>query len=156
MVRHGSGWTGAAMLRRFFSPFFWGTGRDNRVYASDSSGHATLWGGGTRNSQPRGGGWEFGHQYMGTANGITGSDQHPGYFDFAMSSSGAAIAFYWVNPLMEREHHLARCGSSRGGMPWHAPATAGTTFDAGGLRKALPSTARAKRPLFFTDTALTF
>src|ERR1035441_9024590 len=62
-----------------------------------------------------------------------GSDQFPGYFDFAMSSSGAAIAFY---PLLNFDgagntewRAATRAGA---GKSWNAPATTGKSFEGSG------------------------
>ena len=61
---------------------------------------------------------------------ISGGDQFPGYFDFAMSSSGAAIVFYPLpNSSTTPWRAITRPGA---GKAWNAPATAGSTFDAGG------------------------
>jgi hypothetical protein len=134
VVRHGSTWSSNVAVVASTSTFqyYTGTGRDNRIYASDSAGHATLVGWGdihlltlaaidgnlTTNT------W-------GTAATISGADQSPGYFDFAMSSSGAAIAFY---PLLLPSgtttwRAITRPGA---GKPWNAPATAGSSLEGGG------------------------
>jgi hypothetical protein len=64
---------------------------------------------------------------------ISGKDQYPGYFDFTMSSSGTAIVFWWINPKNGGGNTIWRAATRPGaGMPWNAPATVGTTFDAGG------------------------
>ena len=136
LVRHSSGWTGAAVVAPVSSlGSFGGTGRDNRVYASDSSGHATIVGFGNpqlTNLVAVDG--SLATNTWGSPTVITGSDQYPGYFDFAMSSSGAAIAFYWVNPFDGSGNTIWRAAIRPGtGMPWSAPSTAGTTFDAGGI-----------------------
>jgi hypothetical protein len=95
-VRHGTTWAGTVVV--ITNPgmgFNTGTGHDNRIFGSDSTGHATLVG------------WTDDHLIaLGAIDGnlttntwgamttISGADQSPGYFDFAMSSSGAAIVFY--------------------------------------------------------------
>ena len=136
LVRHSSGWSGVVVVAPVSSlGSFNGTGRDNRVYASDSSGHATIVGFGNlqvTNLVAVDG--NLATNTWGTPTVITGSDQYPGYFDFAMSSSGAAIVFYWVNPFDGTGNTIWRAAVRPGtGKPWGAPATAGVTFDAGGV-----------------------
>jgi hypothetical protein len=135
LVHHSSGWTGAVVVAPTSSlGSFVSTGRDNRVYASDSSGHATIVGWGnvqlTNLVEVDG---NLTTNTWGAVSVISGSDQYPGYFDFQMSSSGAAIAFYWVNPNDGSGNTIWRAATRPGtGKPWNAPATAGVTFDAGG------------------------
>jgi len=110
------------------------TGRDNRVYASDSSGHATIVGWGnvqlTNLVEVDG---NLTTNTWGKVSVISGSDQYPGYFDFQMSSSGAAIAFYWVDPYDGSGNTIWRAATRPGtGKAWNAPATAGVSYDAGG------------------------
>jgi len=135
VVRHGSAWTGAAVVAPLSSlQFYTGTGRDNRIFASDSSGHATIvsWGNPQLTNLVAVDGSLVTNTW-GSATTISGSDQFPGYFDFAMSSSGAAIAFYWVNPNDGSGNTIWRAATRPGaGKPWNAPSTAGVTFDAGG------------------------
>ena len=135
VVRHGSTWTGAAVVAPLSSlEFYTGTGRDNRIYASDSSGHATIvsWGNPQLTNLVAVDGSLVTNTW-GSVTTISGSDQFPGYFDFAMSSSGAAIAFYWVNPNDGSGNTIWRAATRPGaGKPWNAPSTAGVTFDAGG------------------------
>ena len=135
VVRHGSTWTSAAVVAPVSSlQFYTGTGRDNRIYASDSSGHATIvgWGNPQLSNLVAVDG-NLASNTWGPVTKISGSDQQPGYFDFAMSSSGAAIAFYWVNPNDGTGNTIWRAAVRPGaGMPWNAPTTAGTSFDAGG------------------------
>ena len=134
-VRHGSAWTSAAVVAPLSSlQFYTGTGRDNRIYASDSSGHATIvgWGNAQLTNLVAVDG-NLATNTWGPVTTISGSDQFPGYFDFAMSSSGAAIAFYWVNPNDGTGNTIWRAATRPGGgKPWNAPATAGVSFDAGG------------------------
>jgi hypothetical protein len=135
VVRHGSTWTSPAVVAPISSlQFYTGTGRDNRIYASDSSGHATIvgWGNAQLSNLVAVDG-NLATNTWGPVTKISGSDQQPGYFDFAMSSSGAAITFYWVNPNDGTGNTIWRAATRTGaGMPWNAPATAGTSFDAGG------------------------
>ena len=140
LVRHSSGWTGAAVIAPLSSlQFYTGTGRDNRVYASDSSGHATVvsWGNPQLTNLVAVDG-NLATNTWGPVTTISGSDQYPGYFDFAMSSSGAAIAFYWVNPNDGSGNTIWRAATRPGaGKPWNAPSTAGTSFDAGGTPESV-------------------
>jgi len=134
-VRHGSTWSGTAVVAATSSfQFYTGTGRDNRIFASDSAGHATAvaWGNAQLTNLVAVDG-NLTTNTWGAVTTISGADQYPGYFDFAMSSSGAAIAFYWVNPNDGSGNTIWRAATRPGaGKPWNAPATAGTTFDAGG------------------------
>src|SRR5205807_3719740 len=96
IVRHGSAWSSVATVASTTTfQFYTGTGRDNRIFASDSAGHATLvgWGDIHLNTLAAIDG-NLTTNTWGPATTISGADQSPGYFDFAMSSSGAAIAFY--------------------------------------------------------------
>jgi hypothetical protein len=132
-VRHGTTWAGTVVV--ITNPgmgFNTGTGHDNRIFGSDSAGHATLVG------------WTDDHLLsLGAIDGnlatntwgamttISGADQSPGYFDFAMSSSGTAIVFY---PLLLQSgttewRAITRPGT---GKAWNAPATAGTSYEGSG------------------------
>jgi hypothetical protein len=134
-VRHGSTWSSTVVVAPSSSlEFYTGTGRDNRIYASDSAGHATLvgWGNPQLSNLVAVDG-NLTTNTWGAVTTISGSDLYPGYFDFAMSSSGAAITFYWVNPYDGTGNTIWRAATRPGsGKPWNAPSTAGTTFDAGG------------------------
>jgi hypothetical protein len=132
-VRHGSSWSTIVIVTSTTNfQFYTGTGRDNRIFASDSSGHATLVGWGDIHLQTLAAiDGNLATNSWGSPTTISGGDQFPGYFDFAMSSSGAAIVFY---PLPQQTsptpwRAITRPGA---GKPWNAPATAGTSFDAGG------------------------
>ena len=135
LVHHSSGWTGAVVVASTSAlGSFNTTGRDNRAYASDSSGHATIvgWGNVQLTNLVAVDG-NLATNTWGSVSVISGSDQYPGYFDFQMSSSGAAIAFYWVNPNDGSGNTIWRAATRPGtGKPWNAPATAGVTYDAGG------------------------
>jgi hypothetical protein len=112
--------------------FYAGTGRDNRTFASDSAGHATLVGWGDIHLSTLAAiDGNLATNTWGAPKVISGSDQYPGYFDFAMNASGAALVFYpltlQTSPTPWRA--ISRAGA---GQAWSAPATAGTSFDAGG------------------------
>ncbi len=133
VVRHGTAWSSAVVVASTSTfQYYTGTGRDNRTYASDSAGHATLVGwGNIQLSTLTAIDGNLTTNTWGTATTISGPDQDPGYFDFAMSSSGAAIAFY---PLLLQSgtttwRAITRPGA---GKPWNAPATAGSSFEGGG------------------------
>ena len=134
LVHHSSGWTGAVVVASTsVLGSFNTTGRDNRAYASDSSGHATIvgWGNVQLTNLVAVDG-NLATNTWGSVSVISGSDQYPGYFDFQMSSSGAAIAFYWVNPYDGTGNTIWRAATRPGtGKPWNAPATAGVSYDAG-------------------------
>jgi hypothetical protein len=132
-VRHGSTWNSTVVVVSDSTfQYYTGTGRDNRIYASDSAGHATIVGwGNIQLSTLAAIDGNLTTNTWGSPATISGSDQDPGYFDFAMSSSGAAIAFY---PLLLQSgtttwRAITRPGA---GKPWNAPATAGSSFEGGG------------------------
>jgi hypothetical protein len=132
-VRHGSTWSSTVVVVSDSTfQYYTGTGRDNRIFASDSAGHATIVGwGNIQLSTLAAIDGNLTNNTWGSPTTISGSDQDPGYFDFAMSSSGSAIAFY---PLLLQSgtttwRAITRPGA---GKPWNAPATAGTSFEAGG------------------------
>jgi len=134
-VRHGSAWSSTAIVVSASGfQFYTGTGRDNRIYFSDSAGHATLVGWGDIHLLTLAAiDGNLTNNTWGAPATISGADQSPGYFDFAMSSSGAAIAFY---PLLNADgsgntywRAVTRAGA---GKPWNAPAMAGKSFEGGG------------------------
>ena len=132
VVRHTNAWTGPAVVAPLTSiGFYTGTGRDNRVYGSDSNGHATVvsWNPGLTSLVSIDG--SLVTNTWGKVTTISSSDQDPNYFDFAISSSGAAIAFYSVfgNNGNSIWRAITRTAA---GMPWNAPVTIGTTFEGGG------------------------
>jgi hypothetical protein len=132
-VRHGSVWSGTAVIASQSAVgFYTGTGRDNRVFASDANGHATLvsWSNGLFNLVAVDG--SLVNNTWGKVTTISGSDQNPNYFAFAMSSSGAAIVFYSILPPSGNTiwRAITRSGS---GAAWNAPATVGTSFQGGGV-----------------------
>jgi hypothetical protein len=133
VVRHGAAWSSAVVVASTSTfQYYTGTGRDNRIYASDSAGHATLVGWGDIHLSTLAAiDGNLTTNTWGAAAAISGADQSPGYFDFAMSSSGAAIAFY---PLLLQSgtttwRAITRPGA---GKPWNAPATAGSSLEGGG------------------------
>jgi hypothetical protein len=132
-VRHGSTWSSTVVVVSDSTfQYYTGTGRDNRIFASDSAGHATIVGwGNIQLSTLAAIDGNLTTNTWGAPATISGADPQPGYFDFAMSSSGAAIAFY---PLLNANgtttwRAITRPGA---GKPWNAPATAGTSFEGGG------------------------
>jgi hypothetical protein len=149
-VRHGSAWSSTVtVISNSNFQFYTGTGRDNRVFASDSAGHATLVGWGDIHLQTLAAiDGNLTNNTWGAPATITDSDQFPNYFDFAMSSSGAAIVFYSLslqsNPTPWRA--ISRAGA---GNPWSAPATAGTSFDAGGTPDGVAINAAGQAAVVF-------
>jgi hypothetical protein len=135
LVHHSSGWTGAVVVASTSAlGSFNSTGRDNRAYASDASGHATIvgWGNVQLTNLVAVDG-NLTTNMWGSVSVISGSDQYPGYFDFQMSSSGAAIAFYWVDANDGSGNTIWRAATRAGtGKSWNAPSTAGISYDAGG------------------------
>lgn len=150
IVRHGSTWTGPVIVASTSTfQYYTGTGRDNRIFASDSAGHATLVGWGdihlltmaaidgnlTTNS------W-------GSPATISGPDQYPGYFDFAVSSSGAAIVFYPL-PLQTGNTPWRAITRPGAGKPWNPPVTAGTSFEGGGTPESVTVNAAGQAAVVF-------
>jgi hypothetical protein len=134
-VRHGSAWSSTVIVVSDSGfQFYTGTGRDNRIYFSDTAGHATLVGWGDIHLETLAAiDGNLTTNTWGSPTTISGSDQFPGYFDFAMSSSGAAIAFY---PLLNFDgagntewRAATRAGA---GKSWNAPATTGKSFEGSG------------------------
>jgi hypothetical protein len=134
LVRHAGAWGTPAVVAPLTTiGYYTGTGRDNRIYASDSSGHATFvgWNQGLTSLLAADG--NLTTNTWSTPNVISGSDQDPGYFYFTMSQSGAAIAFWNLQSFNGSGETTWRAATRpAGGKPWNAPATAGTSFDAGG------------------------
>ena len=133
LVRHGSAWTAPAVVASTSAvSFYTGTGRDNRVFASDFNGHATLvsWGPGLFSLVAVDG--NLTTNTWGKVTTISGSDQNPGYFDYAMSESGTAIVFWWISAGTGGTTTWRAATRSGPGVAWNAPATVGTSFDAGG------------------------
>jgi len=132
-VRHSGSWSTIVIVTSASTfQFYTGTGRDNRIYASDSAGHVTLVGWGDIHLQTLAAiDGNLATNSWGSPSTISGGDQFPGYFDFAMSSSGAAIVFYPL-PMQTSPTPWRAITRPGAGKPWNAPATAGTSFDAGG------------------------
>jgi len=133
VVRHNGTWGSAAVVAPLTSLGYSASNTDNRIFHSDSSGHATIVG--------------FGNQQVtniaavdgnlatntwGTPAIISGADQYPNYFDFAESSSGTAIVFYALVNLSGSTTTWRAITRKGAGQAWNGPATAGTSFDAGG------------------------
>jgi len=136
IVRHGSTWNKTAVVVAPLSSFqfYAATGRDNRIFASDSAGHATAvsWGNAQLTNLVAVDG-NLGSNTWGQTTVISGPDQNPNYFDFTMSSSGAAIVFCSITPFNGGGNTLWRAATRPGaGQAWNAVATAGTSFDGGG------------------------
>jgi hypothetical protein len=138
VVRHNGTFGSAVVVAPLTSlEFYAGTGRDNRTFASDSAGHATVvsWGNPQLSTLVAIDG-NLATNTWGKVTTISGSDQQPNYFDFTMSSTGKAIVFYSVdgtggNTLWRA---ITRSGP---GVAWNAPATAGTSLDGGGTPEGL-------------------
>jgi hypothetical protein len=133
VVRHGTTWSSmVTVVPDTGFQFYSGTGRDNRTFASDSAGHATLVGWGDihlRTLTAIDG--NLATNTWGSPTLISGTDQYPGYFDFAMNASGAAIVFYPL-PLQTSNTPWRAITRPGAGQAWNAPATAGTSNDGGG------------------------
>jgi hypothetical protein len=134
LVRHGTSWTAPAVIASAsVLQFYTGTGRDNRIYGTDSAGHATIvgWGNPQLTNLVAIDG-NLATNTWGKLTVISGPDQNPNYFDFAMSGTGTAIAFWSVAGTGSNTTWRAATRSGPG-VPWNAPATAGTSFDGGGV-----------------------
>jgi hypothetical protein len=158
VVRHGATtWSSVVTVVASTAgfQFYSGTGRDNRVFASDSSGHATLVGWGDIHLQTLAAiDGNLATNTWGAPSTISGSDQFPGYFDFAMSSSGASIVFYPIpNSGTTPWRAITRPGT---GKPWNAPATAGSTFDAGGTPEGVSINAAGQAAVVFHGQSADF
>jgi hypothetical protein len=133
-VRHSSAWSSTVIVVSDSGFQFSASETSNRIYYSDSAGHATLVGWGDIHLQTLAAiDGNLANNTWGAPATISGSDQFPGYFDFAMSSSGAAIAFY---PLLDYDgagNTEWRAATRPGtGKPWNAPATTGVSFEGAG------------------------
>jgi hypothetical protein len=137
-VRHGSSWTAAAIVAPTSAvSYYTGTGRDNRVYASDLAGHATLvsWGPGLYSLVAVDG--NLTTNTWGKVTTISGSDQNPNYFDYAMSETGTAIVFWSTQSFTDGTSTWRAATRSGPGIPWNAPATVGTSFQGGGTPESV-------------------
>ena len=133
LVRHGASWTAPAVVASTSAiGFYTGVGRDNRVYGSDSAGHATYvsWNPGLTSLVAVDG--NLVTNTWGTVTTISGNDQSPGYFAFAMSGTGAAVAFWGISPLVGGTATWRAVTRSGPGVAWSAPATVGTSFEGSG------------------------
>jgi len=141
IVRHGTTWnkTPAVVAPLSSLEFYTGTGRDNRVFASDSTGHATIvsWGNAQLSNLVAVEG-NLSNNTWGKTTVISGPDQNPNYFYFTMSSSGASIAFWSITPFNGSGNTLWRAATRpRAGQAWNPVATAGTSFDGGGTPESV-------------------
>ena len=141
IVRHGTTWnkTPAVVAPLSSLEFYTGTGRDNRVCASDSTGHATIvsWGNAQLSNLVAVDG-NLSNNTWGKTTVISGPDQNPNYFYFTMSSSGASIAFWSITPFNGSGNTLWRAATRpRAGQAWNPVATAGTSFDGGGTPESV-------------------
>ena len=132
LVRHGSSWTGPVVVAAnsaiaIGNPVI----TQNRVYASDSAGHATFVNFGSGNNTLVSVDGNLSTNTWGAVKTISGADMFPNYFDFAMSSTGKAIVFYAV---IDQNSNATWRAVTRSGptVAWNAPATAGTSFEGGG------------------------
>jgi hypothetical protein len=150
IVRHGTSWNKSAVVVAPLSSFefYTGTGRDNRIFASDSAGHAMIvsWGNPQLTNLVAVDG-NLATNTWGQTMVISGSDQYPNYFYFTMSSSGAAIAFWSITPFNGSGNTLWRRPlgpppDSRGTLP--QPLAHRLTEAA--LPKASPSTVLVRPP----------
>ena len=132
-VRHGGSWSTTAVVASTSAVgFYTGTGHDNRVFASDSAGHATLvsWNTGLTSIVAVDG--NLTTNTWGAVTAISGPDQNPNYFDYAMSSTGTAIVFWSI--AGNGGNTIWRAATRSGpGVAWNAPATAGTSYEGGGV-----------------------
>jgi len=130
LVRHGSNWTAPAVVVAT-SAVSLGS------FASDSAGHATLLGFDYHVTSILAVDGNLTNNSWGTAASITGSDQNPNYFRFAMSSKGTAIAFYSLLNFNGGNTIWRAVTRPGAGKPWNAPATAGTSFEGGGMPESV-------------------
>jgi len=133
VVRHASTWSSVVtVVSDAGFQFYTGTGRENRIFASDSAGHATLVGWGDIHLSTLAAiDGNLATNTWGSPTVISGSDQYPGYFDFTMNASGAAIVFYPL-PLQSSNTPWRAIARPGAGQAWNAPATAGTSNNGGG------------------------
>jgi hypothetical protein len=150
VVRHSGVWGGPAVVAPLSAiGYYTGTGRDNRIFASDSAGHATLVGWNTGLTSLMAVDGNLVTNTWGAVTKISGQDQDPGYFDFAMSSSGAAIAFWSVQPVNGGNTSWRAATRPGAGMPWNAPSTAGSSFEGGGTPEGVAVNAAGQAAVVF-------
>jgi len=156
LVRHGSTWTGPVVIASSSTiSFSSGVVTQNRVFASDSAGHATFvgWNGGLTSLVAVDG--NLTTNTWGTVAAISGADQNPNYFDFAMSSTGKAIAFYAISDLSS--NYTWRAATRSGpGVAWSAPATAGTSFEGGGVPEGVAINGAGQAAVLFHGLSADF
>jgi len=133
LVRHGGNWTASVVASTSVVSLYTGTGRDNRVYASDLAGHATLVSWNTALTSLVAVDGNLTTNTWGKVTTISGTDQYPGYFDFAMSGTGTAVAFWSIAPVTGGNTIWRAATRSGPRVPWNAPATVGTSFEGGGV-----------------------
>ncbi len=151
-VRHGSAWSSTVIVvSNSGFQYYTGTGRDNRIFFSDSAGHATLVGWGDIHLDSLAGiDGNLTNNTWGSPTTISGSDQFPNYFDFAMSSSGTAIVSYSLVDLTGTGTTTWRAITRPGaGKPWNAPATTGTSFEGGGTPDGVAVNAAGQAAVVF-------
>jgi hypothetical protein len=137
-VRHGSTWSASAVVAPTSAVgYYTSTGRDNRVFASDSAGHATLvsWNTGLTSMVAVDG--NLATNTWGKVTTISGSDQNPNYFDYAMSSTGTAIVLWSTQSFTDGTTTWRAATRSGPGVAWNAPATVGTSFEGGGVPESV-------------------
>jgi hypothetical protein len=104
---------------------------DNRSFASDSAGHATVVGwGNVQNSNLVAVNGNLQTNTWGAIAVISGSDQNPGYFRLAVSSAGQAIVAYPLTLSSNITRAVVRPGPT---SSWGAPATVGNANDSAAL-----------------------
>jgi hypothetical protein len=151
-VRHGAAWSSTVIVVSDSGfQYYTGTGRDNRIFFSDSAGHATLVGWGDIHLDSLAGiDGNLSNNTWGAPTTISGSDQFPNYFDFAMSSSGTAIVSYSLVDLSGTGTTTWRAITRSGaGKPWNAPATTGTSFEGGGTPDGVAVNAAGQAAVVF-------
>jgi len=156
LVRHGSTWTGPTTIASSSTiGFNSGVVTQNRVYASDSAGHASFvnWNAGLTSLVAVDG--NLVTNTWGTVQTISGADQDPGYFDFTMSASGKAIAFYGLTDANSNTTWRAVTRSGPG-VAWNAPATAGTSFEGGGVPESVAVNSAGQAAVLFHGLSADF
>lgn len=136
-VRHGSTWSSiVTIVPDSGFQFAAATGPYNRIFFSDTAGHATLVGFGDIHLETLAAiDGNLANNTWGAPAVITGADQFPDYFDFQESSaSGASIVFYALVDLTGTGNTVWRAITRPGsGKPWNPPATAGSSFEGEGV-----------------------
>jgi hypothetical protein len=104
---------------------------DNRTFACDAAGHATVVGwGNVQNSNLVAVDGNLQTNTWGAVTVISGSDQNPGYFRLAVSSAGPAIVAYPLTLSSNITRAVVRPGPT---SAWGAPATVGNANDSAAL-----------------------